>query len=170
MNSEELLAGPISRYPAALQLGAGALGAGLAFVFACPAIGVASLGALADGERYARSSDALGLRWASLAFAALAIAAIALALIAPDKVPAWGVIIVALLGMIVNAVCVVAAFPLRLSQLADAGRGASGSGFAVLLAIGLLLVVRPATWVCIAGAVAIALSIGWARLVRPRTA
>lgn len=170
MDSVELHTGPISRYPAALQLSAGALGTGLAFVFACPAIGVASLGALADSERYARSSEALGLRWASLAVAALTIAAIALALIEPDNVPGWGVIVAGMLGLIVNALCVVAAFPLRLSQLADAGSGTSRSGFAVLIAIGLLLVIRPAAWVCVAGAVAIAIAIGWAHLTRPREA
>jgi len=166
MVSDELRADPVSRYPAALQLGAGALGAGFAFVFACPALGVASLGALADSERYARTSEAFGLRWASLGLAAFAIAAIAMALIAPGEVPGWSLIVAALVGMLANAASVIAAFPLRLSQLVDAGRGGSPSGFAALFAVGLLLVARPAAWVCVAGAVAIALAIGWTRLMR----
>jgi hypothetical protein len=64
----------VSRYPAALQLGAGTLGAGFAFAFACPALGVASLGVLVDSERYARAGNAPGLRWAALGVAALALA------------------------------------------------------------------------------------------------
>lgn len=170
MVSDELQAEPVSRYPAALQLGAGALGAGFAFVFACPALGVASLGALADSERYARSSAAFGLRWASFSVAAIAIAGIAVALIEPGEVPGWSLIVAALFGMLASAASVIAAFPLRLSQFVDAGRGGSASGFAALFAVGLLLVVRPAAWVCIAGAVTIALAIGWTRLTRSRSA
>ncbi|KPK08731.1 MAG: hypothetical protein AMJ64_02690 [Betaproteobacteria bacterium SG8_39] len=170
MVSEELQPIPVSRYPAALQLTAGALGAGFALAFACPALGVASLGALADGERFAKGGEARTLRWASLAIATLASVAIAVALIAPVAVPGWVLIVVALVGILANAACVVAAFPLRLSQLADAGRGASASGFAALFGVGVLLLARPAGWVCIAGAVAIALAIAWGRLTRSRSA
>ncbi|MDX1375905.1 MAG: hypothetical protein R3357_10105, partial [Burkholderiales bacterium] len=138
MITEELQPAPVSRYPAALQLGAGALGTGVAFAFACPVLGVASLGALADSEHYARTSDAGALRWASRAVAVVAIAAIAVALIAPAEVPRWSLLAFALIGMLVNAACVMAAFPLRLSQLAAAGRGASASGFAALFAVGVL--------------------------------
>jgi len=165
---DELQSDSPVRAPAALQLGAGALGAGVAFAFACPALGVASLGALVDGERYARTGAAPGLRWMSIAIAALALAAIAAALIAPSEVSGWMLIVAALAGMLANAACVMAAFPLRLSQLAEAGRGASASGFAALFAVGALLVVRPAAWVCAAGAVAVALAIGWARLMHGR--
>jgi hypothetical protein len=164
----DLHADRVSRYPAALQLGTGALGAGMAFVLACPAMGVASLGALVDGERYARTSDALGMRWASLGVAAFALAAIVTALLAPAEVPRWSLIAFALLGLVMNAVCVIAAFPHRLSQLTQAGRGASASGFAALLGVGLLFVVRPAGWICLAGSVVIGVAIGWARLTRRR--
>jgi hypothetical protein len=129
----------MSRYPAALQLGAGTVGAGLALVFACPALGVASLGALADSERYARTSGARGLRWAAFAVAALAISAIAIAVIAPAEVPGWSLIVAALVGGFANAACVLAVFPLRVSQVADAGRSASASGFAALFAVGVVL-------------------------------
>jgi hypothetical protein len=170
MISEGLQLEPLSRHPARLQLAAGALGTGVAFVFACPALGVASLGALADSERYARFSDARGLRWASRMVALLAIGAIAFALFAPAEVPRWSLLVFALIGMLLNAACVMAAFPLRLSQLADVGRGTSASGFAALFAVGLLFVARPAAWICLAGAVLIALAIGWARLTRRQTA
>jgi uncharacterized membrane protein len=160
----------MSRYPAALQLGAGALGTGFALVLACPALGVASLGALVDGERYARNSDANGLRRTSMAIAALALGAIVVALIHPVAVPGWALIFAALVGMLANAACVMAAFPLRLSQLADAGKSVSMSGFGALLGVGVLLVARPAAWVCIAGSVAIAVAIAWARLTRARVA
>jgi len=160
----------VSRYPAALQLGAGTVGAGLAFAFACPALGVASLGALADSARYARTSDAPGLRWAALAVATLAISAIAIAVMAPAEVPGWSLIVAALVGALANAACVLAVFPLRVSQIADAGGRASASGFAALFAVGVVLVARPAVWVCIAGSFAIALAIAWARLRRPRPA
>jgi hypothetical protein len=156
----------VSRYPAALQLGTGALGAGMAFVLGCPAMGVASLGALVDGERYARTSDALGMRWASLGIAAFAVAAITTALLAPAEVPRWSLIAFALVGITANALCVMAAFPHRVSQLTQAGRGASLSGFAALLGVGLLFIVRPAGWICLAGSVVIAAAIGWARLTR----
>jgi len=159
----------VSRYPAALQLSAGTLGAGFAVAFACPALGVASLGALADSERYARTIDAPGLRWTALGVAALAISAVAIALNSPAEVPGWSLIVAALVGALANAACVLAVFPLRVSQIADAGGNASASGFAALFAVGVLLVARPAAWVCIAGSVAIALAIGWARLARPRT-
>jgi len=159
----------VSRYPAALQLGTGALGAGIAFVLACPALGVASLGALVDSERYARTSDALGLRWVSVGAALLATAAIATALIAPTEVPRWSLIAFALVGIVVNGLCVMAAFPHRLSQLAHAGRGTSASGFAALFGVGLLFVVRPAGWICLAGSVAIAVAIGWTGLSRRRS-
>jgi hypothetical protein len=158
----------VLRYPAALQLGAGTLGAGLALAFACPALGVASLGALADSERYAKTSDAPGLRWAAFAVAVLAVSAIALAVIAPAEVPGWSLIVAALVGVSANAACVLAVFPLRVSQIMDTGTSASGSGFAALFAVGVLLLVRPAAWVCIAGSIAIALAIAWARLRRPR--
>lgn len=113
MVTEELQLDPIPRYPAALQLGAGALGAGFAFVFACPALGIA------------------------------------MALIRPGEVPGWSLIVAALVGMVANAACVVAAFPLRLSQIVNAGMRGSVSGFATLLAVGVLLVARPAAWVAL---------------------
>lgn len=160
----------MSRYPAALQLGAGTVGAGLALVFACPALGVASLGALADSERYARTGDAPGLRWAAFAVAVLAVSSIAIAVIAPAEVPGWSLIVAALVGALANAACVLAVFPLRVSQVADAGRSASASGFAALFAVGVVLVARPAVWVCIAGSIVIALAIAWARLRRLRPA
>jgi len=166
--TDDLHADRVSRYPAALQLGTGALGAGMAFVLACPAMGVASLGALVDGERYASTSDAIGMRWASLAVAAFAVAAIVTALLAPAQVPRWSLIAFALLGLAMNAVCVLAAFPHRLSQLTRTGRDASTSGFAALLGVGVLFVVRPAGWICLAGSVVIAAAIGWARLTRRR--
>ena len=162
------LADRVSRYPAALQLGTGALGAGIAFALACPALGVASLGALADGERYARTGDARALRWTSVGVAVLAVAAIVTALLAPSEVPRWSLIAFALVGIVVNGLCVMAAFPHRLSQLADAGRAASASGFAALFGVGLLFVVRPAGWICLAGSVVIAAAIGWASLTRRR--
>jgi hypothetical protein len=160
----------VSRYPAALQLGAGTLGAGFALVFACPALGVASLGALADSERYARTSDAPSLRWGALAVAVLAVTSIALAVISPAEVPGWSLIVAALVGAVANAACVLAVFPLRVSQIADVRRSASASGFAALFAVGVVLVARPAAWVCIAGSIAVALAIAWARLRRPRPA
>lgn len=160
------LADRVSPYPAALQLGTGALGAGIAFVLACPALGVASLGALADGERYARTSDARALRWISVGVALLATAAVASALITPSEVPRWSLIAFALLGIVVNGLCVMAAFPHRLSQLVQAGRGASTNGFAALFGVGLLFVLRPAGWICLAGSVVIAAAIGWASLTR----
>ncbi|MGW8271070.1 MAG: hypothetical protein ACWGNS_11490 [Burkholderiales bacterium] len=169
MVTEEPATERVSPYPAALQLGTGALGAGIAFVLACPALGVASLGALADGERYARTGDARALRWISVGVALLATAAVATALITPSEVPRWSLIAFALVGIVVNALCVMAAFPHRLSQLVQAGRGASASGFAALLGVGLLFVVSPAGWICLAGSVVIAAAIGWARLTRPRT-
>jgi len=168
--SDDLQLEPVSRHPARLQLAAGALGTGVAFAFACPVLGVASLGALADSERYARISDARGLRWASRAVALLAFGAIAAALLAPAEVPRWSLLVFALIGMLVNAACVLAAFPLRLSQLADVGRGTSASGYAALFAVGLLFVARPAAWICLAGAVLVALAIGWARLTRRKAA
>ena len=170
MVSDELQPEPVSRHPARLQLAAGALGTGVAFAFACPVLGVASLGALADSERYARICDASGLRWASRTIALLAFAAIAVALIAPAEVPRWSLLVFALIGMLVNAACVMAAFPLRLSQLVDAGRGASASGFGALFAVGLLFVVRPAAWICLAGALLVALAIGGARVTRRQAA
>jgi hypothetical protein len=170
MVTDELQLEPVSRYPARLQLAAGALGTSVAFAFACPVLGVASLGALADSERYARISEARGLRWASCLVALLASGAIAFALIAPAEVPRWSLLVFALIGMLVNAACVLAAFPLRLSQLADVGRGASASGYAALFAVGLLFVARPAAWICLAGAGRVALAIGWARLTRRRAA
>lgn len=169
MVSDELQPEPVSPHPARLQLAAGALGTGVAFAFACPVLGVASLGALADSERYARLSDARGLRWASLMVALLATAAVVFALIAPAEVPRWSLLIFALIGMLVNAACVMAAFPLRLSQLVDAGRGSSASGFAALFAVGVLFVVRPAAWICLVGSVLVALAIGWSRLTRAKT-
>lgn len=163
------MADRVSNYPAALQLGTGALGAGIAYVLACPALGVASLGALADGERYARTSDAPALRWVSVVVAVLATAAIVTALLSPAEIPRWSLIAFALVGIVVNGLCVIAAFPHRLSQLAQAGRGSSVSGFAALFGVGLAFVVRPAGWICLVGSVVIALAIGWARFARPRS-
>lgn len=166
MSSIDPLGGSVSRYPAALQLGAGAFGAGVAFVLACPAMGVASLGALADGERYARTSGAFGLRWASFAVGAFTVAAIIMALIAPSEIPRWSLIAFALFGLVVNALCVMAAFPHRLSQLSQTRRGASASGFTALFGVGLLFAIRPAGWVCLVGSVVIAAAIGLTRLTR----
>jgi len=144
--------------PAAIQLSTGALGIGLALAIACPAVGAASLGAFADGERFARGSAAAQRwRWMFVAGAALAAGAVLLALAEPRAVPGWLLIVFALLGILASAASSLAAFPQRLSALGPGAAAVPGADRAFLLGAGALLLMRPAGWVCLAATVAILL-------------
>lgn len=143
--------------PAALQLAAGMLGTLFAFVFVCPAVGVASLGALSDGRRYAGNPAALPWRAAYGTAVVLALVATAFPFFVPHVVLAWPMLVFALLGLLVVAASVLAAIPGRLSALHPSRLHASGTGYLMLGTWGVTALVKPAGWVCVAAAASMAL-------------
>lgn len=155
--------------PAALQLAAGALGAVLAVVFVCPAVGAACLGALGDGRRYAGDSPALPWRGAFAAVAVLAAFSVAHPFLVPHAVIAWPMLAFALLGLLANAASVFAAFPERLSALHPLGVRMSSSGYAVLAGSGAIALARPEVWICVVAVVATALLLAAERLLGMRS-
>lgn len=155
--------------PAALQLASGALGTVLALALLCPAVGAASLAALAEGRRYAGPLPAPVWRRAFAAVAVLAAASIAAPFFVPHTVYAWPMLAFAALGLAVNAASVVAAFPGRLSALHPYGVRASSAGYVALAGWGALALVRPEGRLCVAGVAVIGIVLAAERLLGRRT-
>ena len=144
--------------PAALQLASGALGAALAFAFVCPAVGAASLGALGDSRRYAGVSPAVAPgRGPFVAVASLAAASVAYPFLVAHTVSGWPMLAFALLGLLANAASVLAAFPARLSELHPYSVRGSSAGYAMLAGSGVIALLRPEGWICVAASLATAL-------------
>jgi hypothetical protein len=74
----------------------------------------------------------------------------------------------ALLGMIVNAAVVLAAFPQRLSELHPFPMRASSAAYALLAGSGTAALVWPEGWVCVAAVAAAAPVLAAERLSRTR--
>ena len=151
---------------AALQFAAGALAALFATAFVCPAVAMASLGAVGDGTRYAGVSPP-SVRWhvACTAVAVLAAVSVAYASFVPHTVSGWPMLGFALLGFVANAASVLAAFPERLSALHPLGVRASSAGNAILAGAGAVALVRPQGWVCVAAVLAIGVALAAERLL-----
>ena len=152
--------------PAALQLASGALGALLATAFVCPAVAIASLGAIGEGARYAGVSPP-SVRWhvAFTAVAVLAAVSVAYPFLVPHTVSGWPMLGFALVGLAANAACVLAAFPERLSALHPLGVRASSAGYAILAGAGAIALVRPQGWVCVAAVLVTGVALGAERLL-----
>lgn len=150
--------------PAALQLASGVLGVLLATAFVCPAVAMASLGAIGDGRRYAGVLSAT-VRWraAFIAVVVLATISVAYPFLVPHTVSGWPMLAFALLGLAANAASVLAAFPERLSALHPLGLRASSAGYAMLAGAGAIALLRPERWICIAAVLAagVALATEW---------
>ena len=157
--------------PAKLQLASGTLGALLAVATLCPAVGAASLGALSDGRRYADASAAAPTwRFAFGAVSVLALGSVIYPFLVDHTVLAWPMFAFAFLGVAANAASVLAALPARLSALHASRLRASSMGYAVLAGAGLLALVRPAGWVCVAAVVATTVALAAERLLGARRA
>ena len=149
------LASPVRAGPATLQLASGALGALLAVAFLCPAVGVASLGALSDGRRYVGASRAANpWRVALAGVGALALLSIVYPFWVDHTVAAWPMLAFAVFGLLANAASVLAAMPERLSALHPSRLHASSAGYALLAIWGGVALVWPAGWVCVAAVAA----------------
>jgi hypothetical protein len=152
--------------PAALQLASGALGALLTIAFVCPALGAASLGALADGRRYAGvSPGAAPWRGAFAAVAALAVVLVAYTFLVPHTVSGWPMLAFALLALVANAASVLAAFPEQLSALHPFGVRWSSAVYAMLAGAGAIALLRPERWICVAAVLAAGLALAAERLL-----
>ncbi len=150
--------------PAALQLASGALGATLGLAFLCPAVGAAGLGALADGRRYAAGAATLW-RGVFAAVATLAAASVAYPFFVAHDVSGWPMLAFALLGLVVNLACVLAAVPQRLSGLHPLGVRASSAGYSILAGAGAAALLRPGGWACVVAVIAIVLALAAERLL-----
>lgn len=127
---------------AAMQLTTGAIGAGLAMTFFCPAVGAAGIGIALDGARVSPQ-----WRWAYGLIGLVCAVAIAASFILPHEPPSWAMIGFGAFGLLAGIATMLAG----LSSGLIAGR-ASSAGFSVLFGSGLLMLAQPAVWVCVAGA------------------
>lgn len=130
---------------AAVQVTTGAIGAGLAMTFLCPAVGAAGIGIALDGARAAP-----GLRWVYALIGLVCIGAIGASLVLAHAPPSWAMLGFGAFGLLASAATMLAG----LSGGLISGR-ASSAGFGVLFVSGLVMLLHPAAWVCVAGAGAI---------------
>jgi hypothetical protein len=152
--------------PAGLQFAAGVLGAALAFLFTCPAVGAAGLAALGDGWRYAGDSPAPAWRGAFGVAAAIAAASVAFPFFVPHLVSGWAMLGFGLFGIAVNAAAVFAAIPHRLSALHPSGVRASDAAYGATAVAGAIALARPEGWLCALAVAATALVLGLERARR----
>ncbi|HEY5635406.1 MAG TPA: hypothetical protein VIS77_00780 [Burkholderiales bacterium] len=130
---------------AAIRVVTGAVGAGLSIAFACPAVGAAGIGAVVGGAYGSRL-------WSFVAAGVLLACALAIAasFVVPHDVPRWAMIAFGAVGLAAVAAAALARLPQAFS-----GVGGASAGFLVLLVAGVPMLVRPATWICIAATIAI---------------